>query len=159
MLIYAGEIPTSAQLAQMLDNETNLLLNGGEEMSNNKEIDVLVIEPGKRPKVARIENTYQALQKMVGGYFEAIYPFEDCVALICNEEGKLNGLPCNRALLDDAGEIIDIIAGTFFICGLGDEDFCSLPDQLREKYFQRFWYPELFIRTKESLIVLPFDEE
>lgn len=121
-------------------------------------LEVLLIMPGKPPTPIVVTNTLENLQSLVGGYIEAIYPFEDPVALVCNEEGKLNGLPLNRALRDNTGKIFDIIAGTFFICGLGDEDFCSLSDQLQEKYYQQFLYPELFIRTQEGVIALPFDE-
>ena len=53
----------------------------------------------------------------VGGPIQAIYPFPEPVALICHEEGKLLGLPLNRALRDKDGEIYDIIAGPFFLCG------------------------------------------
>ena len=47
------------------------------------------------------------LQHEVGGYIEAVYPFEDEVAIVCNEEGKLEGLDLNRSLRGDDGEIYD----------------------------------------------------
>ena len=57
---------------------------------------------------------------------EAIYPYEDPVALVCNEEGKLEGLPLNRALRDEDGDIYDVVAGTFMVVGLTDDSFGSL---------------------------------
>ena len=75
---------------------------------------VLFIEPGKPPRPAIIPQTLAAMQKAVGGLIQAVYPFDDPVALICNEEAKLEGLPLNRALRDEDGNIYDIIAGTFF---------------------------------------------
>ena len=60
----------------------------------------------------------ESLQHEVGGCIEAIYPYEDPVALICNEEGKLEGLPLNRALRDEDGDIYDVVAGTFLVVGL-----------------------------------------
>lgn len=48
------------------------------------------------------------------------------MALICNEEGKLMGLPLNRALFDDDGHIYDIVSGNFLIVGLGEEDFTDI---------------------------------
>ena len=42
-------------------------------------------------------------------YIEAIYPYEDPVALVCNEEGKLEGLPLNRALRDEDGDIYSFL--------------------------------------------------
>ena len=107
---------------------------------------VLLIEPGKMPRHMEIDGNLEGMQKVVGGYIQAIYPFEDPVALICNEEGKLLGLPLNRALKDEAGDICDIIAGTFFICGapLDSESFASLEAVYLDKYQQLFACPEVF---------------
>ena len=60
---------------------------------------VLVVAPEKEPYVKEISSGLSSLQKEVGGFIEAVYPFEDPVAIICNEEGKLEGLPLNRALV------------------------------------------------------------
>lgn len=70
---------------------------------------VLVVEPGKRPVVREMQTGLEALQKAVGGLIEAVYPFEEPVAIVCNEEGKLLELPLNRALLDENGNVYDII--------------------------------------------------
>ena len=115
---------------------------------------VLVIEPKKKPVVKEIEGGLECLQGIVGGYIEAIYPFEDEVGIICNEEGKLIGLPLNRALYHN-GEIYEIIAGTFIIAGLGAEDFTSLPDDLIEKYMDRFYCGEEFARINGQIIAVP----
>lgn len=77
---------------------------------------VLLIEPGKQPRKAEIDGSLKGMQQMVGGYIQVIFPFDDPVALVCNEEGKLLGLPMNRALRDNEGDIYDIVAGTFFLC-------------------------------------------
>ena len=61
---------------------------------------------------APVSYTHLSLQHEVGGYIEAIYPYEDPVALVCNEEGKLEGLPLNRAPRDEDGDIYDVVAGT-----------------------------------------------
>ena len=47
---------------------------------------ILIIEPGKHPYEKNIEHTLENLQSIVGGHIEAVYPFEDKVALVCNEE-------------------------------------------------------------------------
>ena len=57
---------------------------------------VLMVEPGKSPYAAEIESGLKSLQAAVGGDIQAVYPYEDPVALICNDEGKLMGLPLNR---------------------------------------------------------------
>ncbi len=84
---------------------------------------VLMVEPGKSPYAAEIESGLKSLQAAVGGDIQAVYPYEDPVALICNDEGKLMGLPLNRALFDDDGHVYDIVSGNFLIVGLGEEDF------------------------------------
>ena len=80
-------------------------------MSNK--IKVLLIKPLKPPEVVEIDDTLEAMQRTVGGDIEAVYPFEEPVALVCNDEGKIMGLPLNRSLRDDGGSIYDIIAGDF----------------------------------------------
>lgn len=57
----------------------------------NEKITVLLVEPGKYPKPIEIEDTLEAMQEVVGGDIEEYMPFEDEVAIICNEEGKMNG--------------------------------------------------------------------
>ena len=61
-------------------------------------ISVLLVEPNKYPKMIEIDDTLEAMQEVVGGDIEEYMPFEDEVAIICNEEGKLIGLPPNRAV-------------------------------------------------------------
>lgn len=105
---------------------------------------VLFVEPGKVPHETEIEPGLDPLRAAVGGHIELIYPFEDPVGIICNEEGKLEGLPFNRALYDDEGDIYDILAGNFLVVGLGKEDFTELPDDLMAKYKEKFLHPEEF---------------
>lgn len=57
---------------------------------------------------------------------------------VCNEEGKLLSLPMNRALTDESGVPYDIVCGTFFVVGIGDEDFTSLTEQQIEKYRKKY---------------------
>ena len=105
---------------------------------------VLVVEPERTPYVKEIPHTLEALQQEVGGLIEVIYPYADLVGLVCNEEGKLLGLPLNRALFDKGGEMFDIICGTFLVTGLGAEDLTSLPPDLLEKYYRHFRAIEYF---------------
>jgi hypothetical protein len=107
-------------------------------------IQLVICEPGKVARVTTIKNDLISLQKMVGGYIEAVYPYEDPVAIVCNEEGKNEELEPNRSLQDDNGKIYDIIAGTFLMVGLGEEDFASLSKELQEKYQKLFAQPEVF---------------
>ena len=99
---------------------------------------ILVVEPMKTPTVQEIDHTLSAMQELVGGTIQAVYPFDDPVALVCNDEGKLLGLPWNRALTDESGVPYDIVCGTFFVVGIGDENFTSLTEQQVEKYGKKY---------------------
>lgn len=94
---------------------------------------VLVVEPQKPCRVQEIESLAD-MQQLVGGDIEAVYPFQELVAVVCNADGKLLGLPMNRPLLDKDYLPYDIIRGTFFIAGLGQEDFISLTDEQIQRY-------------------------
>ena len=119
---------------------------------------VLVVEPGRRPMVKEIETGLEPLQKAVGGLIEAVYPFEEPVAIVCNEEGKLLELPLNRALLDENGNVYDIIAGTFLVVGLTEDNFGSLDDALLEQFRTRFRQPETFVYVNGHIKVIPWED-
>ncbi|MCL2140336.1 MAG: DUF3846 domain-containing protein [Dehalococcoidia bacterium] len=99
---------------------------------------VLIVEPQKAPYEAEIGDKLEDLQNVVGGYIEAICPFEEAVALVCNEDSKFKELPLNRVLYDKKGNACDVVAGTFFVCGIDGEDFCSLSPELMDKYKREF---------------------
>ena len=110
-------------------------------------MNVLVVEPGYLPYEKEIKDGADHLEQMqaiVGGLIEPIYPYHEEVAIVCNEEGLINGLPFNRSVPGGYGGVF----GTFFICGLGKEDFCSLPPKLMERFKKEF---------KNSEILLGFD--
>ena len=67
-------------------------------MNDTTKISVLLVEPEKYPKVIEIDDSLESMQAVVGGSIEEYMPFEDEIAIICNEEGKLIGLPLNRAI-------------------------------------------------------------
>ena len=94
---------------------------------------ILVVEPQKPCRVQEIENLTD-MQQLVGGDIEAVYPFQEPVAVVCNADGKALGLPMNRPLLDEAQLPYDIICGTFFLAGLGKEDFISLTEEQIRRY-------------------------
>lgn len=115
---------------------------------------VLMVEPGKSPYETEIEGGLKSLQAAVGGNIQATYPYDDLVGLICNDEGKLLGLPLNRALYDDGGRMYDIVAGNFLIVGLGEEDFTDLSPELMKKYTEQFKYPEKFYRLAGEIVAV-----
>ena len=117
---------------------------------------VLAVLPGKAPERMELNGSLESMQEFVSGTIQAVYPFLDPVAIVCNDDGKLMGLEHNRALRDKAGNVYDILCGPFFICGLGEEDFTSLPEELIQKYTRLFQHPELFLRINGALMVVPF---
>ena len=101
---------------------------------------VLVVESGFAPYEKEINGLSQ-MQETVGGLIQAIYPFEEEVAVVCNEEGILLGMPFNRSMEGGYGGVF----GTFFVCGLGEEDFCSLTPEQMETYRRRFRHAEILL--------------
>ena len=122
-------------------------------MDDENTIKVLVVEPMKKPYVKEIGESLESMQEVVGGYIEEVMPFDDEVALVCNEEGKLNGLPLNRAIYDSDNKMIDIIVGTFFVCNapFESEKFLSLTDEQEKKFSEKFSSPEIFFHTTDEI--------
>ena len=117
----------------------------------NDMMTVLLVQPGKHPVEITIPHTLKELQKQVGGTIEIVYPWPDrSVGLVCHDEGKLLGLPLNRAL----PEIGDAIAGDFLLCGLCDTEdggsLCSLPPEQMSYMKQHFREPHFFIESAEG---------
>ena len=134
------------------------MLSAAERAASEK-MTVLVVEPMKEPYVKEIDPDLHSLQAEVGGDIGATYPYSDPVALVCNDEGKLIGLDLNRGLRDEDGEIYDIVAGTFLVVGLGEEDFASLSPELIQKYTEQFKTPERFMQINGNIVVLPVPAE
>ena len=100
---------------------------------NENTLSVLKIAPGQYPQQVEIDNDLKALQQAVGGSIGASYPFEDPVAIVYNDDGNLMGLPLNRVLRDENGQISDAVAGTFLVVGVGKEEFAYLTPGLAQK--------------------------
>ena len=118
---------------------------------------VLVVEPERRPEAREIDGSLHTMQGIVGGLIQPVYPFDDPVALVCNDEGKLMNLPANRGLRDKDGQIYDIIFGTFFLCGVpADCDhFTSLTPEQIKTYQEKFYTPEMFWGMDGRIVRLP----
>lgn len=131
------------------------------EVQQNLEskLNVLLIKPGMYPQQVQIDADLESLQAAVGGYIQAVYPFEEPVAIITDEEGKLNGKEANRGLRTEDGELYDIICGDFLVIGLGEEDFDSLSPELTDKFEKQFHQPEMFVRMGKGIVALPLPDE
>lgn len=155
-------VDDAGQIHVRWENGSSLALNVEvdtfHKVESEKKISVVLVEPNKYPEVVEIEDTLEAMQKIVGGCIEQYMPFDDEVAIICNDEGKLNGLPLNRAICTENKKILDIIAGTFFIvyAPFESEKFLSMPNELAKKYKEKFKYPERFSVTDDGIKAEPY---
>lgn len=121
-------------------------------------IRVINLPPGKTAEIIEVENSLEKLQELVGGFIE-VKPLEDDVVIVCNKDGKLNGLPMNRTIRGRNGEVSDIICGSFFICYAPpeSEEFLSMPEDLQHKHAARFEMPERFYRTMSGISSIKVD--
>ena len=129
-------------------------------MQKNEEmIRVILCKPNERAQVVEIGESLEAMQMAVGGWIEEYMPFEDEVAIVCNEEGKVSQLPLNRAITDEDGQLLDIIAGDFFIAyaPYNSERFLSMPPELEKKYLEKYELPETFRMGERGISVSKFD--
>lgn len=106
-----------------------------EESHHEDNTRVLIAEPGKKVYAKEIRNDWREMQMIVGGLIQAVYPSrKDAIAVVCNDEGKLMGLAPNCLLSDDSGKPYDMLVGTFFVCGVKEDNFISLSPELEKKY-------------------------
>jgi hypothetical protein len=109
-------------------------------------IQVVVVEPMKKPYKKTIKNDAAAFNKEVGGYFEIINIGQTergaTIAIHLNEEGKLIGLPFNRRIIG-----FDVLVGTFFISAYNMEgENITLSNPECEKLIKRFTPLEVYVR-------------
>lgn len=119
-----------------------------------KSITVVKVEPGKHPEIVMLNNDLDSLQKAVSigadrqGLIELI-PIDDETLILCNEEGKLNGLEPNRRFRGD------ILCGTFYVISGDDEgNLTSLSPAMQDRYTRKFWEPELIDSDEVELKIL-----
>ncbi len=122
-------------------------------------MNVLMVEPDQYPRPMEMGTSLEDLQAAVGGYIEVIYPFDEPVGLMMNEEGKLIGLPLNRGLRDEKGDLYDVVAGPFVVVGLTDDGFKSLTQEQMDRYADLFHQPEMFVKMGKGINVIPLPDE
>lgn len=121
-------------------------------MEGNREIiRVVYLEPGRLARTIEIGTELEDLQRAVGGgLIEPYSPFDEPVCIVCNDEGKFNGMRPNRAARNEDGRIENIIFGPFFICDCSGENFGGLAEEQLKRYSEQFRYPEHFFRDMFS---------
>lgn len=111
-------------------------------------MNVLVVEPGYAPYEKEIDGLKE-MQAIVGGLIQAIYPYEEKVAIVCNEEGLINGMEFNRSV--EGG--YQGVFGPFFVCGLSKDNFCSLTPEQMERYKKKFYKAEVLVAINGDKLI------
>ena len=114
---------------------------------------VLLVEPMEKPHLVEIDHDLASMQELVGGDIACTYPWDEPVGLVHCDDAIALGYPLNRMLKDEAGNIYDIVPGTFFIAGLTEDSFGSLTDELAERFTALFQYPEMYMRTMDNHVI------
>jgi len=120
-----------------------------EEQKAVEQMTVLMVEPGYAPYEKTIPNTLEAKQELVGGLITAIYPYEEMVAIIANDEGILLNMEFNRSVEGGYGGVF----GSFFVCGLTEDDFCSLPPDQMERFKKKFHKAEILLGVRGNDLI------
>lgn len=133
----------------------------------NEQIKVVIIETGKAPRITTISKGLESMQKVVGGYVEAV-DLSGKATLWCNEEGLVIPLPFNRALREndrnraldphtgDRGSIISLLHGTLLITGVDAEgETTGLDDADAKHYSALFATPETLIIVDGTSTLVP----
>ena len=116
-------------------------------------------DTGKLARIAQIGTSLSELQAAVDGNIEPFYPYEEQVCIVCDDEGKICGKPLNRAIYNEDGTIMDIMAGTFFICDCSKPSFGSLSKEQQQRFVNQFKYPESFFRINEEIKAVKYKPE
>lgn len=103
-------------------------------------MNVLMVEPGMAPYEKEI-NGLEEMQTAVGGLITVIYPYEEPVGIVANDEGILLKMEFNRSVEGGYGGIF----GPFFVCGLTEDSFCSLTPEQMERYKEEFHHAEILL--------------
>ena len=120
-----------------------------EEQKAVEQMTVLMVEPGYAPYEKTIPNTLEAKQELVGGLITAIYPYEEMVAIVANDEGILLNMEFNRSVEGGYGGVF----GSFFVCGLTEDDFCSLPPDQMERFKKKFRKAEILLGVRGNDLI------
>ena len=136
------------------------------ENDEKEKLRVILLKPNEAAEIVEIEDDLESMQELVGGLIEPYDPFYsetdpryENVILVCNEEGKLRQLPPSRAIVDEDGHVMDVIAGPFFLCyaPIESERFLSMPPDLEKEFRKKYELPERIYRTGQGFDVIKFD--
>lgn len=124
-------------------------------MEKEERIKIFPLKPEDKlneTEFSFIQNTLEAKQRYVGGTIQAIcFDTEHSLNIICNDDGKLLGLPMNRAWVVD-GKVIDVIVGDALICRHKGAEFCSIHEEDKEIILNTFMPIIAYLKGKFAVI-------
>lgn len=119
---------------------------------------VLMVEPGKRAYEKIIGTTLDDMYAALDcDCIQGVYPYDDAIAIVCDDEGKLKRSKPNRAIYNSDGKVEDIICGKFFVCDCSTQNFRSLSDDMMQKYKKQFLLPERFVYYNSEYYAIKYD--
>ena len=128
-----------------------------EEVEPQEKIKVVLLQPGNIAKVAEIDSSYESFKEIVGGGID-MYQLDSRV-VVHNRDGKNDGLDYCRAMRDENGRVLDIIAGTCFVCGTANDNVSSLNEEEISKTLKEFKLPERFYSIGDEINAIRFNPE
>ena len=119
------------------------------------------------PEEARtyfVSSDCKAFQPNMGGYSiygSSLDGSDLCVRLdgyMAAEKGGKDGWKIERCYTKErGGEIVDIIAGTCFVCDCSGENFGSLSQEQLERYEKLYKKPERFYKQNSEIVAVPYE--
>lgn len=123
----------------------------------DNKLKIITCEVGKIAKVDWVENKLEKLQEKVKGCIE-FFDLDNETTIICNDEGKINGMGLNRSIRDNDNKIIDIIGGDFIIVGMKNNgDLKSLDEKQIEKLIDKYKFPEQFFMDNGEIFSIIYE--
>lgn len=113
---------------------------------------VVMVKPCQYAYITELDEKLESMQAAVGGLIDCVYPWDEKVCIVCNDEAVINGMQANRAM-----NYYGAIFGPFFVCGIEGNKFCSLSEEQAQRYCNRFLRPQLFLPTQKGLGCFEYD--
>lgn len=147
MTEHKGNIERDLEMLKLFDLARKVVEEADESAKKyptSEEVQIVVVEPNKRPYKKTVKNDLKTTQDIIGGYMENIFigDYDGIkLAIVCNEDGIRLDLPLNRRIIGRYN-----LLGTFYITGYNKQgDKITLPDFLAETYIKRFSPLEVYL--------------
>lgn len=141
----SGNIEKDLELLKLAQKVVKEAEASAKKYPSKKVIQVVIVEPNKRPYKKIIDNDFKTMNDIVGGYTERVFisQFDGLkIALVVNEDGLLIQLPMNRKVVG----FVNPLVGTFFISSYNLQgENVGLTDDLAETYIKRFTPLEVYL--------------